>query len=1223
MIVMSNIDRLSAMPLFLRQQDYWGRVLDPRTHLGGDSKHLDLSISAASHRWGAGPPDTPAYTLSQTQLAIIDIAQSILERGVWTIPSWNIEKCLADLFRRTLGWELKPLDPERGTYGFTVNKSPVDDAFRRALTTARWPIEADGASIDDFWAAQPPVEKGSTAERTFLDNVLAPILGYPLLDYLHLQRPLTSLGLDPIEFGGQRTDFVLETFRGINLVIEVDGRQHHDDPKQKLLDDKRDKELTNLGWSVWRPSVSELSDSTHLQANLRKYLTKEDGSPHWGVNASITTQRSTGLMTCVWGATVAARIQFLILQALRDGILPWDEPWHVSIVEHETEIGNAALTDLEDWFGRLRELYGLGEFPGITLIHDPTATGIDVLVDVSVTDPYRPAFRGSAPTLWSRPANEVAQVTKRAFTTRLIVPEDPTTELITSFVKDLFRKSDLRDGQKEIISRILRNQDVIGLLPTGGGKSLTYQLCGLLRGGMTIYVSPLKSLLQDQRERLVDCGIDQAVEISSALTVSQKAFASQQMTVGGARFLLISPERFLIDQFRVDLSQFRAQWGEVSQVVIDECHCVSEWGHDFRPAYLSLSRIVKDRTKRLDISAPLVALTGTASSIVLADVRRELGVIEDSAVIRAKKLDRPEIEMECIRLPQRQKHAHITKLVQEFVINSESPQDGLLVFCRFIGGTEGVLNITSELLQAAPPNGIRFYCGQNPDWRKYAAFRLKTKASEISQKAAMNVVPIWAMASGGLLERWDQVKSKVQRDFISGLKDGFPILVATTAFGMGIDKPSVRKVIHVMTPQSPEAYYQEVGRAGRDKRSSKATLMFSDEDSDVTDQILAPSVSIDEARRIYQEFTDTNRFGGGDFIRTFYFHQNSFLGPEKEGQHIVTVLNTIRSALARGGSLIFRYRPGNGDAGGSEDGGDSLQNERNIEYATVRLIILGVVNDYTKDYNAKALHLSLSPEWEAVRDDPEALSAYYATNFRQFVQKYQVKIEAAGERMILASQSIIEIEEKTAAAIVNYVYEQIERKRREASRQMLALARKAVTDQEGFRQSLLMYLQVSEKFTRDLEDLAKDDQPLSWKTVLERVDSPDEILELHGACQRVIESYPMHAGLRSISSVTRRNPSPEELRRSEEEFEAALQFSRESDGKENAKIIGFEMLGYAKNTDKRLGDFLQRSFAKWLLGNGYEDEAYRRFFVHKPVRDAWISNVLKDVNKITPIIRGL
>jgi len=1218
---MPRVDRLSAMPLFLRHQEFWARILDPNTQLA-NKKFLELRISAGCHRWDIQYADEIAYTPSNIHLGLIDIAQSILERGVWTAPSWKVEQQLADLFANDLGWELKPFDPGRGALGYEVVKSSVDDAFRQALVTARWQVEAQDASIENLWDSQTSFDEGSSAERQFLDRVLVPTLGYPLLDYVRLQVTLTSLGLDPIEFGGQRADFVIAAFRNnVKLIIEVDGGQHAE-AAQSLLDKKRDEALKKRDWIVWRVQTCEFSNFDKLQNKLKEYLHHADGDPCWGVKQLINKPREHKLMNCVWGATSCSRIQFILLEALRIGILPWDEPWHIHVIEHDTRVAQLAVDDLTDWFGRLRNLYGLGDFPGIKLMPiEQGDTDIDLIIDLGIINPYLPVPETTIPIAWSRPANEVAPIPQRLFTTRMVVLEGPSESLITTFVQDLFRKTSMRDGQNDIIGRILRNQDVIGLLPTGGGKSLTYHLCGLLRGGMTVYVSPLKSLLQDQHDRLVDCGIDLVVEISSALTLRQRESASQQLITGGARFLLISPERFLINQFRVDLAQFRAQWGEVSQVVIDECHCVSEWGHDFRPSYLSLGRIVKDRTKRLDTSAPLVALTGTASSIVLADVRRELGVIEDGAVIRARKLDRPEIDMKCIKLSQKQKHVRIQELVKEFVINSTHPQEGLLIFCRFIGSTEGVLNITSELLGSVPRNNLRFYCGSKPDWQKFAAFITGAGARQINQQTAMNVVPSWALDKHGQLAEWERVKNSVQRDFISGLKASFPVLVATTAFGMGIDKPSVRQVIHIMTPQSPEAYYQEVGRAGRDKVPSKAILLFSDEDAGVTDSILAPGVSIDEARSLYQRFKGNNRYGGGDFIRTFFFHQSAFPGPNNEARYISTLLKSIRQNLAASSSLVFQYHPSTGDGDGDNQNG--WADEKNLEYAVVRLIILGVVRDYTKDYNGKTLEIALDPDWEKIRDDAPALAGYYADNFRRYVQKYQVNIKAKGEQRIRMATTTEDIENETATAIVVYAYEQIERKRREASRQMLELARKAVNDPEGFRQALLLYLQVSEKYTQDLEALAKTDDIQSWKALLDQVGTPDEIAELHGACQRVIESFPTHAGLRAISAVTRRNPSADEIRRSLEEFDAAMKFCKETQGAVKAKAMGDAMLDYTERTDIGLTEAIQRSFGRWLMGNGFQDEALQRFFIKEPVRNAWLSEILRNVNDNIPMIKGL
>ena len=334
-------------------------------------------------------------------------------------------------------------------------------------------------------------------------------------------------------------------------------------------------------------------------------------------------------------------------------------------------------------------------------------------------------------------------------------------------------------------------------------------------------------------------------------------------------------------------------------------------------------------------------------------------------------------------------------------------------------------------------------------------------------------------------------------------------------------------------------------------------------------------------------------------------------------------MKAIRKALTESTSLIFSYHSGDTDGDDARENTGGWTEERNLEYAVVRLIILGVVKDYTKDYNSKALQLALAPEWEAICDDAHILTDYYGDHFRKYAQKYQIHIEAHGEKRIRQAKTIEALEIEASTAIVTYVYEQIERKRREASRQMLELARKATTDPDEFRQMLLFYLQASEKFTRDLEFLAKNEDISSWKQLLDRIETPDEITELHGACQRVNESFPTHPGLRAISAVTRRNPSPDGIRRSQEEFNAALKFCTEAEGIAKAKTMGNTMINYAELTDVRLNNALQSAFGIWLLQNGFADEAHQRFFIHPHVRNAWITSVLKEVNDNLPEMMGL
>ena len=1176
---------LSALPAFLHHADFWQGLFNPKQ----TGKYDSLKRISASHRWGVN--STSATVMVDSSIAhVLGIAQNLLTRGQWTLPSWGLEQYLAQRFQEDLGWQMTRVNPSTELH-YDVQSKTLDNAFKHALVSARWPCEYDQADHDVLiaWHNQPALLQGSSAELCFLTEVLTPVLGYPLLDYLQLQPELTSLGLNSQQFAEQRTDFAINTERGeygIKLVIEIDGQQHQV-AQQQQLDQQRDNALSQAGWKIWRIRTHELNDCLHLQQQLTKKL-----DATWGFKPLIDTPRQHKLLSCVWGATISARLQFLLLEALRNGVIAWLPTLTIAVIEHDTDIAEAAITDFNDWFGRLCLLYGV-QAPTVCIA--PITDTVDLVLDISILRPYCPISLHTAPIAYSRPANSLATFYTPTIHTRQFLHQAPDEKIINRFVQDILRKPDLREGQYAIISRILQGQDVIGLLPTGGGKSLTYQLAGLLMAGMSIYVSPLKSLMQDQRERLHNLGLDAIVEISSANDLDANMLARQQLSAGSLRFLLISPERFLIESFRQDLANFNSTFGHVCQVVIDECHCVSEWGHEFRPAYLSLSRIVKERTERMNVSAPLVALTGTASSIVLSDVKRELGVRDDDAIIRAKRLDRPEIQLNALVLAQSQKAKNLQETVHN-KLKSLNSQEGILVFTRYVNGKAGVAMLHQLLSRHIDLKNLRFYCGDAPNWQK---LRSLINYGSSTGKTIKDLTPAWAQNID-----WEQTKKQNQSDFISGLANSFQVLVATQAFGMGIDKPAIRQVIHYICPPSPEAYYQEVGRAGRDKQPSEALLLFSDEHPNITDQLLDPGIGVDEAHEIYDKFNKEHKFEGGDFIQTYYFHKNTFKGAKQEANSALQLLNEIREKLQHKHALLFNF-------------GHSTEAD-NQEYSIVRLIILGVIKDYTKNYNSKKINLILESDWLAVKDQPKKLAQYLSEKMQSYTQRYQVMLNNELSQHILAQTTCAEIESTALHQLLAYVYDKIERRRRQASRQMLELARKAISDADAFKQSLLLYLQASDKFTQELEQLALHTDWQPSHALLLRVDNPDELKELHGAAQRVLESYPTHPSLLLLSAITRSIFSIIDKQRSQEELEASFKYWQQLQQNHITTIIGIseQCLAYCQATQNPLQDTLEQVFGLWLLDHDHTNKALIQF-AHQPVvRHYWLKKILNNINQL-------
>ena len=351
-----------------------------------------------------------------------------------------------------------------------------------------------------------------------------------------------------------------------------------------------------------------------------------------------------------------------------------------------------------------------------------------------------------------------------------------------------------RQGQAEVITDVLAGKDVLAVMPTGGGKSLLYQLPALVQDGITVVVSPLIALMDDQVSGLRDRGI-RAECVHSGLSHARREHAWNAAEHGGVVLLFVSPETLLGELFRT-----RAPRLDVSRIVVDEAHCISEWGHDFRPSYTQIPKV-----KEILGDLPITAVTATATPRVRADIKNSLAIKD--AREHVLPIDRPNIEWHVFR------ETHLTRRVD------------------------------TELEGAS--GQVILYAGTRANAEAWSAHFSGRGITSRPYHAGLD----------------SATRSAAQADWASGRSQ---VICATSAFGMGVDNPHVRLVLHTMMPPSIESYYQEAGRAGRDGAPARAVLVAPPSDNDrlrawSRDQY--PKAG--EVRDVYRALCDTGQVAVG------------------------------------------------------------------------------------------------------------------------------------------------------------------------------------------------------------------------------------------------------------------------------------------------------------------------------------------------------------------------
>ena len=380
-----------------------------------------------------------------------------------------------------------------------------------------------------------------------------------------------------------------------------------------------------------------------------------------------------------------------------------------------------------------------------------------------------------------------------------------------SLLKQYWGYDDFRGIQREIIESIGSGHDTLGLMPTGGGKSITFQVPALAQEGTCIVITPLIALMKDQVDHLLRRGI-RAAAIYSGLTLEEIIVTLENCIFGNVRILYVSPERLSSELFQTKLRHMR-----VSFITVDEAHCISQWGYDFRPSYLEIAKI-----RKLVPDAPVLALTATATPAVVKDIQDKLTLKTE----RTFNVFRMSFERTNLTYVVR----HTTDKRKELIHILSSVKGTAIVYARSRRRTKEF----SEMLNEAGIPATFYHAG------------LDTTVKDERQQA-------W---------QHDQVR----------------VMVSTNAFGMGIDKPDVRLVIHIDCPDSIEAYFQEAGRAGRDGFKAYAVLLYNDADERKLEKRIADTFPEKEyIRQVYEHLAYFYQIGvGSGYNHTFEFNIDKF-----------------------------------------------------------------------------------------------------------------------------------------------------------------------------------------------------------------------------------------------------------------------------------------------------------------------------------------------------------
>ena len=870
-------------------------------------------------------------------------------------------------------------------------------------------------SLDDYIAVHELSPRGDDdehfAEREFLRKAFVPVYGLGGLSYLEPQ-----FAFQDSDGKQRRIDFLLDT--GTTYALEVEGRRYHSSSLQdaERFDDEkaRQRELAlrqyryvpfsynDIRNGRAKSRIRDLADEDPILAQLRENPKQQPVSA-----------QGLGVLTQLLQQLPAQfpEVQKAVLTILAES----SGQTQVTLVDHEPDwpLLPLAVADTLSLIERVAELYDCpvslphvhiravrpshpGQYHQLLQAYAPwhrafpdaprTPIHLEVLTAPAQAAEGHHVF-ALARTDRSTPAGALTQKRLPRFTAPFLAKVSPPPQdarpvhverhLLDYFARRYFTLPEVKPEQIHLVQRALLSQSGLGILPTGFGKSLVFQLYALMVPQTMLVISPLKALIRDQVHAMRRLGLHCVDAITGADSAAVKDRKMADFRARKLRLLYISPERLQIKAFYEELQNTMAVT-PVGAIVVDEAHCVSEWGHDFRPAYLQIGHLRARLSQASGREIPLLAMTATASELVRNDIRAVLDLTEDS-VVQLSSSDRPTLSLSVHPVASTEKAAHLQTLLQKTLPEVlKIPAEQLLphgapppyphagvVFAVYANphgrgtlpeGVHAIAKVVNDHI-TFDPDLVRVHAStaptvcpkcRSPLWVPMSKAEMKQASEERPQsKRCLNCDAVFQRPTG--ISSWDKTIAENQDAFQN---NDFPILVATKGYGMGIDKQNLRFIVHHALSSGLEGYYQEAGRAGRDGRHAHVALLYAPPVTECQVGLKGnPAPPCVTERRNFM----FHRCPHGletlcDYGKQARFIHSSYAGVDEDVQDVLNVMET----LTRGEAIETDERS-------SED------ESKDTQLALYRLQQLGIVRGYSLKYKSLTrieFTVDFNAEWQ-------------------------------------------------------------------------------------------------------------------------------------------------------------------------------------------------------------------------------------------------------------------